>query len=71
MPPRERSPPPTSVMKTPGSGLPRILRLAVEANDMASFVQQQANTQWMWLALNTKTRQVIALHGGDRSRPGA
>jgi len=45
-----------------------IQRLEVEADAMASFVQKKANTQWIWLAMDAKTRQIIAFHVGDRSR---
>ena len=48
-----------------------IQRLEVEADEMASFVQKKANTQWMWLAMDVKTRQIIAFHVGDRSRKSA
>jgi insertion element IS1 protein InsB len=48
-----------------------IQRLAVEADEMASFVQRKANKQWIWLAMDAKTRQVIAFHVGDRSRKSA
>src|SRR6266568_1355690 len=43
-------------------------RLEVEADEMASFVQKKANKQWIWLAMDAKTRQIIAFPGGDRSR---
>jgi hypothetical protein len=45
-----------------------IQRLEVEADEMSSFVQTKANKQWTWLAMDAKTRQVSALHVGDRSR---
>jgi IS1 family transposase len=48
-----------------------IQRLAVAADDIASFVQQKANTQWRWLAMDVTTRQIIAFHVGDRSRTRA
>ena len=48
-----------------------IQRLEVEADEMASFVQKKANTQWMWLAMDVKTRQIIAFHVGDHSRKSA
>ena len=38
---------------------------------MASFVQKQAKKHWMWRAMDVTTRQVSALHGGDRSRTSA
>jgi insertion element IS1 protein InsB len=48
-----------------------IQRLEVEADEMASFVQKKANKQWLWIAMDAKTRQVIAFHMGDRSRRSA
>jgi insertion element IS1 protein InsB len=46
-------------------------RLEVEADEMSSFVKKKANRQWIWLAMDAKTRQVIAFHIGDRSRKSA
>jgi len=48
----------------PHAGL--IPRLAGEAAALASFVQQQANKQGVWIAMDAKTRQRSALHVGDR-----
>jgi insertion element IS1 protein InsB len=48
-----------------------IQRLEVEADEMASFVQKKSNKQWIWLAMDTKTRQIIGFHIGDRSRKSA
>jgi insertion element IS1 protein InsB len=48
-----------------------IQRLEVEADEMASFVQKKANKQWIWIAMDATTRQVIAFHVGDRSRKSA
>jgi insertion element IS1 protein InsB len=42
-------------------------RLEVEADEMASFVQKRAHKQWVWIAMDAKTRQIIAFHVGDRS----
>ena len=42
-----------------------------EADEMHSFVQKKANEQWLWLALDRSTRQIIAFHVGDRSRTSA
>jgi insertion element IS1 protein InsB len=42
-------------------------RLEVEADEMASFVKKKANKQWMWLAMDVKTRQVIAFYVSDRN----
>jgi insertion element IS1 protein InsB len=38
---------------------------------MWSFVQKKANKQWLWIAMDARTRQVIAYHVGSRSRDSA
>jgi insertion element IS1 protein InsB len=48
-----------------------IQRLEVEADEMQSFVQKKENKQWIWIAMDAKTRHVIAFHVGDRSRRSA
>jgi insertion element IS1 protein InsB len=48
-----------------------IQRLEVEADEMASFVQKKANKPWVWIAMDAKTRQIIAFHVGDRSHKSA
>jgi insertion element IS1 protein InsB len=46
-------------------------RMEAEADEMWSFVHKKANKQWIWIAMDAKTRQIIAFHVGDRSRDGA
>jgi insertion element IS1 protein InsB len=48
-----------------------IQRLEVEADEMQSFVKKKENKQWIWIAMDAKTRQVMAFHVGDRSRRSA
>jgi insertion element IS1 protein InsB len=48
-----------------------IQRLEVEADEMASFVQKKSHKQWVWIAMDAKTRQSIAFHVGDRSHTSA
>ena len=48
-----------------------IQRLEVEADALASFVQKKAHKQWVWIAMDAKTRQIIAFHVGDRSHTSA
>jgi insertion element IS1 protein InsB len=43
----------------------------LEADEMWSFVKKTANKQWVWIAMDATTRQIIALHVGDRSRDSA
>jgi insertion element IS1 protein InsB len=45
-----------------------IQQLEAEADEMWSFVETKANKQWIWMAMDAKTRQLIAFHVGDRSR---
>jgi insertion element IS1 protein InsB len=54
-----------------GHGNVMLRRLEVEADERASFVQKKANKQWIWIAMDATTRQVIAFHVGDRSRKSA
>jgi len=42
--------------------------LQVEADEMWSFVGNKDNKQWIWIALDVGTRQVIAFHVGQRDR---
>lgn len=48
-----------------------IRQLEVEADEVWSFVQKKANKQWIWIAMDSKTRQIIAYHVGNRSRDSA
>jgi insertion element IS1 protein InsB len=34
-------------------------------------VKKTANKQWVWIAMDATTRQIIAFHVGDRSRDSA
>jgi len=45
--------------------------LEVEADELVSFVQKKTNKPWIGLAMDVKTRQIIAFHVGDRSRQRA
>lgn len=38
---------------------------------MWSFVGNKGNKKWIWLSLDVKTREIIGVHIGDRSREGA
>jgi IS1 family transposase/transposase-like protein len=45
--------------------------LTVECDEMWSFVGNKDNKQWIWLAIDRDTREIIGVHVGDRSRRGA
>jgi len=38
---------------------------------MWSFVKDKGNKQWIWLALDVKTREIVGVHVGERSEQGA
>jgi hypothetical protein len=48
-----------------GHGNVMLRRLEVEADERASFVQQKADKQWIWIAMDATMRQVIAFRGGS------
>jgi hypothetical protein len=52
---------------------PKVLlhRLEAKADELWSFVGKKANRQWLWIAMDAMTRQVLAFHVGDRSRQSA
>jgi IS1 family transposase len=43
----------------------------LEADEIWSFVGKKENKRWLWLILERRTRQIIALHIGDRSQRSA
>ena len=43
----------------------------LEADELWSFVGAKDNKRWLWLMLERRTRQIIALHIGDRSQDSA
>jgi insertion element IS1 protein InsB len=49
----------------------RLLRLEAEVDELWSFVGRRADKQWLWLAFDKESRQVIAFFVGDRSRASA
>lgn len=46
-------------------------RLIIQCAEMWSFVGNKGNKQWIWLALDVDTREIIGVHVGDRSEQGA
>ena len=46
-------------------------RLTLECDEAWSFVGNKGNKQWIWLAINRETREIVGMHVGDRSREGA
>ncbi len=48
-----------------------IYTLKSEVDEMFSFVSNKENKQWVWIAMDVKSRQIVAFHVGDRSRQSA
>jgi insertion element IS1 protein InsB len=40
-------------------------------DELWSFVDNKGNKQWVWLAIDADTREIIGCHIGDRSRESA
>lgn len=45
--------------------------LAVQMDELWSFVDDKGNKQWVWLALDVVTREIVGCHIGDRSKDSA
>lgn len=46
-------------------------KLTVQMDELWSFVANKGNPQWVWLAIDADTREIIDCHIGDRSRESA
>ena len=46
-------------------------KLTVQMDELWSFVGDKGNKQWVWLAIDADTREIIGCHVGDRSRDSA
>jgi insertion element IS1 protein InsB len=46
-------------------------RLTVQMDELWSFVDDKGNKQWVWLAMDVGTREIIGCHVGDRSKQSA
>ena len=64
---------PDDLYVQPTAGTQRVVlqRLEAEMDELWSFVGRKADRQWVWIAMDAETRQIIAFHVGDRSRLSA
>ncbi|WP_299486771.1 IS1 family transposase [Acaryochloris sp. IP29b_bin.137] len=59
-------------MATTESVLPKAKgKLTIQMDELWSFVDHKGNKQWVWLAIDADTREIIGCHVGDRSRTSA
>ena len=50
---------------------PHVDLLPVEGDELWSFVGKKENKQWIWLAQDRQSRQIVGFYVGDRSETGA
>ena len=64
---------PEDLHAKPAEGTSAVLlqQLEAELDELWSFVGKKANRQWVWIAMDVTTRQVLAFHVGDRSGQSA
>lgn len=46
-------------------------RLVVECDELWSFVGKKVNKQWVWLAIDRDTREIVGVYVGSRDREAA
>jgi insertion element IS1 protein InsB len=45
--------------------------LILECDELWSFVGSKTNKQWVWLAMDRATREIVGVHVGSRDEAGA
>ncbi|PZD73326.1 hypothetical protein C1752_02200 [Acaryochloris thomasi RCC1774] len=45
--------------------------LTIQCDEIWSFVNDKSNKQWIWLALDVATREIVGVYVGERSEHGA
>lgn len=48
-----------------------MFKIEAEVDELCTYVQKKANKQWVWLAIDNTSRQIIAFYVGDRSKESA
>jgi len=46
-------------------------RLTIQCDELWSFVSRKANKQWIWLALDVESREIVGVYVGSRDEYGA
>ena len=46
-------------------------QLTIEYDEMWSFVESKSNKQWIWLAIDRDSREIVGVYVGSRDRIGA
>lgn len=45
--------------------------LTIQCDEMWSFVEHKGNKQWIWLAMDVDSREIVGLYVGNRDKEGA
>ena len=45
-----------------------VIVLITQIDEMWSYVGNKQNQKWLWMVMDTKSRQILAFHIGDRSK---
>ena len=45
--------------------------MTIECDELWSFVDNKGNKQWVWLALDAATREIVGVHIGERDEAAA
>ena len=61
----EQTPEPLNAEHSPG-GAVLLMRYTSEIDELWSFVGKKVNQQWLWVAQDIETRQIVAYHVGSR-----
>lgn len=46
-------------------------RLTIQCDEICSFVGNKKHKQWIWLAIDIETKEIVGVYVGERSRNGA
>jgi transposase-like protein len=46
-------------------------KLIIQCDELWSYVQNKENQQWVWLAIDLKTKEIVGFYVGDRSQKSA
>ena len=46
-------------------------KITIECDEMWSFVEKKTNKQWIWLAIDLDSREIVGVHVGSRDHRGA
>ena len=61
----------TTKFRSKWKSLKKTGKLIIQLDEMWSFVGSKDNKEWIWLAIDANTREIVGVHVGDRSHQSA